>query len=102
MSNHKRKKSQPTPSPAVNGLWLAVGGLLIVGLAVFAWWAWSNSPTGETSGQDAPSLKVDREKIDLGNIPLGQFVQASFEVTNTGEQPLRFREAPYIRVAAGC
>jgi hypothetical protein len=47
-------------------------------------------------------LSVDKDKFDFGNVPLGQTVQVSFEVANTGAAPLRFKEKPYIEVAAGC
>jgi hypothetical protein len=49
-----------------------------------------------------PALQVDQEKIDLGDVPLGQTVSAQFEITNVGDQPLRFTQKPYIQVAAGC
>ena len=50
----------------------------------------------------APRLSVDVEEINLGDIPVGQSVQASFRLTNTGNQTLKFREAPYIEVKEGC
>lgn len=50
----------------------------------------------------APVLKVDVEEINLGDIPVGQTVQASFRLTNSGTQSLKFREAPYIEVKEGC
>ena len=51
---------------------------------------------------DHRGLKVDVEEINLGDIPVGQTVQASFKITNTGNQPLKFSEAPYIEVKEGC
>lgn len=54
----------------------------------------------ETKG--APAVKVDKEKVDLGNVKLGQTVSVSFDVTNVGDQPLRFSEVPYVEVVEGC
>jgi hypothetical protein len=50
----------------------------------------------------SPSLKVDQEKIDLGDVKLGKTVEVTFMLTNVGDQPLRFSKAPYIEVAEGC
>lgn len=50
----------------------------------------------------APSVKVDKEKIDFGDVKLGQPVEASFQVANVGDQALRFIERPYIEVKEGC
>ena len=49
-----------------------------------------------------PALKVDRDKVDFGDVKLGQTVQVSFEVTNVGDQPLTFKEKPYVEVVEGC
>lgn len=50
----------------------------------------------------APALKIDKEKVDLGDVKLGQTVTVLFDVTNVGDQPLRFQEAPYVEVIEGC
>jgi len=50
----------------------------------------------------APSLKADKEKVDLGQVKLGQNVKVAFVLTNVGDKPLRFTEAPYIEVKEGC
>jgi hypothetical protein len=50
----------------------------------------------------SPALKVDKEKVDFGNVQLGQTVEVKFEVTNVGDQLLRFKEAPYVEVVEGC
>jgi len=49
-----------------------------------------------------PSLKADKGKIDFGDVKLGKFVNASFQLTNTGSQPVRLTEVPYIQVVKGC
>ena len=50
----------------------------------------------------SPSMKVDKEQVDLGDVKLGQTVEVTFQVTNVGDQPLRFEEQPYIEVVEGC
>jgi len=57
-------------------------------------------PAIEVKG--APALKVDKEKVDFGNVTLGQTVEVKFEVTNVGDQPLSFKEKPYVEVVEGC
>lgn len=95
--NYKRKKRQ-SPWP----MWILVGGgLLLVIAAVFAFSQPSKSKaTIEVTG--APSLRVDQEKVDLGKVKLGRTVQVSFQLTNVGDQNLRFTEVPYIEVKEGC
>jgi hypothetical protein len=102
MSQHKNKKflrhnrkNQPWP------MLLFAGGILLVMGAVFAF----NKPPQpkvpiEISG--TPSLKVDQEKVDLGDVKLGQTVQVKFKLMNVGDQTLRFSKAPYIEVLEGC
>jgi cell division septal protein FtsQ len=80
---------------------LAGGGLLLIIGAVFTFSQPSKSKASvEVNG--SPSLRVNQEKVDLGNVKLGQTVQVSFELTNVGDQPLRFSKAPYIEVKEGC
>ncbi len=54
----------------------------------------------EVSG--SPSLKVDKQKVDLGNVKLGQTVDVKFTLMNVGDKTLRFNKAPYIDVVEGC
>lgn len=50
----------------------------------------------------APSLKVDRDTVNLGDINLGRTVSVSFQLTNVGDKPLKFSKKPYIEVKEGC
>lgn len=50
----------------------------------------------------SPGLKVDKEKVDLGDVKLGQSVKVSFRLMNVGDQTLRFTQTPYIEVLEGC
>ena len=94
----KAKKQSMKSMP----LLIAAGGLLLIGLAFLALRGKTDAAEAQIEVTGSPSLKVDQEKIELGNVKLGQYVSASFELANTGDQPLRFLEDPYIEVAAGC
>jgi hypothetical protein len=63
---------------------------------------WRNTQQPSATATGAPRLKVDKQSVDLGDVPLGQTVAVAFELTNSGEGPLRFLEAPYIEVVEGC
>ena len=94
LKHHKKRKSWPV------FLLFGVGLLLVIG-AVFAFKKPAESKaTIEVSG--SPSLKVDRQKVDLGNVKLGQTVEVKFKIMNVGDQPLRFDKTPYIEVVEGC
>jgi hypothetical protein len=54
----------------------------------------------EVSG--APALKLDKERIDFGDVKVNTPVTATFELANVGDQPLRFSEVPKVEVVEGC
>jgi hypothetical protein len=91
----KRGAASRRISPAL--ILIAVGALAIVVAAAFAL-------TGRTGGASGgtPQVAVDRESINLGDVPVGQTVSAAFTITNTGSEPLRLTEPPYIEVKEGC
>lgn len=85
-------------------LWITLGGILLVGAALFALWK-TQQPAKEAapvqvSGQ--PSLKVDRDFVDFGDVPLGEVISVSFNVANVGDQTLNFKAKPYVEVLEGC
>ena len=83
---------------------LIVGGVTLVGLIAFAvWQATANTaPKAPVEVNGAPSIKVDKEKVDLGDVKLGQTVEVTFNVSNVGDKQLRFTEVPYVEVVEGC
>lgn len=85
-------------------LLLLLGGLLLVTGAAYALISGSQSSRSSGAPQvtGAPGLKVDQEIIDFGDVKLGRWVTASFELTNVGDEPLQFKERPYIKVLEGC
>ena len=80
---------------------LFTGGLLLVIGAIFAFKK-PDQPKTSIEVTGAPSLKVDQEKVDLGNVKLGQTVDVKFNITNVGDEILRFSKSPYIEVLEGC
>ncbi|PKO16633.1 MAG: hypothetical protein CVU39_07360 [Chloroflexi bacterium HGW-Chloroflexi-10] len=82
-------------------LFLALGGIAVLLIAAFFAFQKKATPyTPEVSG--TPSLKVDKERVDLGEVKLGQTVQVSFGLKNVGDQPLKFSDVPYVEVKEGC
>jgi len=94
LRHHRRQKPWPL-------ILLVGGGLLLIIVAVTA----LNKPPQSKAAIEvtgSPSLKVDKEKVDLGNVKLGQTVEVSFQLMNVGDQTLRFSKAPYVEVLEGC
>lgn len=103
MSKKNRRTGRRTRGKQRSWIVLLAGGVVLFGLAfLFLRGKTDAQPPITIEVHGAPSLKADRQQIDLGDIKLGQFVQASFRLTNVGDQPLRFSEAPYIEVVSGC
>ena len=92
----KRKKEKavwPMALIVIGGIILVLGGLYI--------YSQLPQPKAEIEVTGAPSLSVDQEEIDLGDVKLGEPVRVTFELTNVGDQPLRFDSAPTVEVLNG-
>lgn len=84
----KQRKSFPWPLVAISGVLLLIAALFI-------------SNQGGAGG-GTPSIVVDQQKIDYGDVNFGVNKSFAIKVTNTGDSTLRFKEAPYIEVLEGC
>lgn len=94
-----RKKRNRFPA----WLLLAVaGGVILIALGFQAFRSRNPQKPAEVSTGGAPRLQADQEKIDLGDVRLGEYVQVAFTLTNTGSQTLKIKQEPYIEVAEGC
>jgi hypothetical protein len=99
----KRRAAARRQSVSLGPLLIVLGGALAIGLAaiLIASSGQATAPAAiEVNG--APSLQVDRDQVDLGNVRLGETVSVSFELANTGDQPLYFTGKPYVEVVEGC
>ena len=110
MSKKKRAKSaafKTKSRPSALVPWWAIIAI-VAGLALLAVVVLSSSPNTASTPRatievhGAPALKIDKDRVDFGNVKLGQTVQVSFDVTNVGDQLLRFSEQPYVEVVEGC
>lgn len=86
---HKRQKHK------FPWIFLALGGVFVV-LAVFLF----ARQGGDGGG--VPSIAVDQQRIDYGDVKFGVNKTFAIKVTNTGDGTLRFKEEPYIEVLEGC
>ena len=98
LNKNARRRRQKSAWPLAI---LITGGLLLILGAIFAF-SRPAQPKAALEVSGSPSLKVDKEKVDLGLVKLGQAVQVSFQITNVGDQTLRFVKEPYIEVKEGC
>lgn len=86
---HRRQKPQKRFPWAL----AILGGILLIAAAfLFA---------GQDGG-GTPSIAVDQQRIDYGDVKFNVEKTFAVKVTNTGDGTLRFTEEPYIEVLEGC
>lgn len=92
MGKHSRKRPPPRRP---RWRWAALGAIVLVAFGAGAfWWFWE--------AQDRPRLVLDREVVDLGNLPFEAPARAAFTLTNAGEASLRLDGVPRVQVLKGC
>jgi hypothetical protein len=112
MSTPSKKKNSPARNGGGQGksgkpgvsIFLIGGGVILLLLAVLFIYFGNQPPKSvvplEVSG--APALLVNQERIDFGDVKVDTPVTATFEISNVGDQPLRFSEVPKVEVVEGC
>jgi cell division septal protein FtsQ len=106
----KRKKRQqssravPRPRRDIRGLLLVAGTVLLLatGVAVLMKKPASQPEQVPVTVTGSPNLIVDRDVIDFGDVQVNKMVRASFELSNTGDQPLSISYPPVASVVEGC
>ncbi|MEW6402315.1 MAG: hypothetical protein AB1649_10980 [Chloroflexota bacterium] len=93
MSKKNRKyrnqnKAFPWPLIAVGSVIVLIAAFLLIN---------QNSDRGGT-----PSIAVDQQQIQFGDVKFDTPKTFAIKVTNTGVGVLRFQDAPYIQVVEGC
>ena len=92
-----KKRRQPVPPRPSRTRRVVLGGVLVVG-ALVGWWM--------AGGPDAwgprPRLVVDREVVDLGDLPYGAPARAVFTLTNAGPGLLKLAGVPRVEAVKGC
>ncbi len=116
-SNTKKRRtggSVPPPGKRSSLPFVLVGGgvLLLVVVGILALWRPASEPAGagsQSAGASAPAqvtgkprLAVDKEQIDFGKVKLGKMVEATFKLSNVGDQPLVLAGVPPVEVVKGC
>lgn len=100
--NHSKHKRAAQLKPKLGPILIVVGGLMLLSLLAWALWPAATNANFKPEVTGAAALKPDKDKIDLGDVHLGNTVSASFQLTNVGSKPLHFTKTPYIQVVEGC
>jgi flagellar basal body-associated protein FliL len=75
---------------------IILGGVFLIAAAFY----FANQ--GGRDGGGTPSIAVDQQTIDYGDVKFGVNKTFAIKVTNIGDGSLRFQEQPYIEVLEGC
>jgi hypothetical protein len=92
-----RKRGQPVPPRRSWKRWVVLAGVLVVGLLGGWWMAGGLDRWGEP-----PRLVLDREVVDLGDLPYGAPARVVFTLTNAGPGTLKLAGVPTVEAVKGC
>ena len=101
--NNRKSPSGSRRSPLA--VIAVIGGGLLLVLAIS--WALLSGKDRSAAGfvpqvSGAPSLAVDREQIDFGDVKFNQTVTAVFNLSNVGDKTLKIVKEPVIELKEGC
>lgn len=98
-----KTKIKPRPPRNTFPVWLIVTGIGLILLAAWALLSSINQKKAAIEVSGSPSIKVDERNFNYGDVKLGGSpIRTVVTVTNVGDKPLTFTEAPYIEVLEGC
>ena len=88
-------------------LWVMLGGLLLAGGLFLISQLNKSSETSQTRNytpavMGRPQVAVSQDKIDYGDVKLGQPINTVFDVRNVGDQDLLVQGEPQVEVVEGC
>ena len=97
-------KNKSSRENKLKATWIyIIGAALLLAVSIALFQKMNSRVSYEPEVVGAPSLRFDKDAIDMGDIPLGTTVQAAFEFTNVGDQTLRFnQDSTYVEVVEGC
>jgi hypothetical protein len=102
-----RRKANNNMQWIIGGL--AGGAVLIIAALVLGVFQGDDSaspqpfdPNFEPEVTGAPSVAVDQEVIDYGDVKLGTTVTTVFNVRNVGDEPLQILGEPRVELVEGC
>lgn len=104
MSKKSRKSRKYRRQRRFPTFWvLAIGGLLLVAGAILFSRPDSGTATlAPIQVQGQAAIRVDQQEINFGDVLLNVQKTFTITVTNVGDKPLRFAQAPYIEIVEGC
>ncbi len=106
MTQHKgkpRSRNSARRSARRFPWWWILPAIGLMALAAWALGGGGQSKAAAPEATGAPKIRVDRDTQDFGDVKLGLApIQTAVRVTNAGDRPLTFMEAPYIEVLEGC
>ena len=100
---HIQQRRQKKKQQKQLALLLIGGALILITGIIFGINTWQNQSNPElVSVTGQPSLIVDQELIDFGDVKFDSPRTFSINLTNVGDEKLIISETPYVEVKEGC
>jgi hypothetical protein len=113
MSTHKkgyrgsRRRASAARQQSSLWIWVTLGGLLLAVTLFLIFQVTKDGLASQATGFTPavigrPQVAVSQDKVDYGDVKLGQTITTVFDVRNTGDQNLVILGAPQVEVVEGC